>query len=106
MRPSAEVGRVTLDDRPGADGDFNFRPVGDATPTASGVVKDGEYTAEAPVTRMRVSATAPKVTGQRKAYNTPGSPLADVVIERIPARYNVNSDLVFDITSDTNELNF
>ncbi|WP_020472226.1 hypothetical protein [Zavarzinella formosa] len=99
-------GKVTLDGQPLAEGLVNFRPVGDDAPTASGIVKNGEFTAEVPVTKMRVSISASKVTGQRKAYNTPDSPLVDIVTEIIPAKYNSKSELVHDIKPDTKELNF
>jgi hypothetical protein len=31
--------------------------------------------------------------GKRKAYDTPDSPMVDIVEELIPARYNANSEL-------------
>ena len=45
---------------------------------------------------MRVEIVSPKVTGTRKAYDTPESPLIDVTQEQIPARYNTKSELVVD----------
>lgn len=99
-------GKVTLDGQPVADGIVSFRPVKDDTPTAGGIIKNGEYTADVPVTSMKVSISATKVTGQRKTYNTPDSPTVDVTVELIPAKYNAKSDLVRDIKADTKELDF
>jgi hypothetical protein len=87
-------GTVTLDGEPLKEGTVRFVPVDTKTGgTAGAAIKDGKFTAEVPLGELRVEISAPKVVGKRKAYDTPDSPMVDIVKELIPARYNVNSDL-------------
>jgi hypothetical protein len=100
------TGEVTLDNQPLAEGNIQFRPIaGDAT-TAGAPIKDGKFTAELPLAKMRVEITASKVVGQRKAYDAPNSPVVDEVVELIPRRYNSQSELTLDVQSTTETARF
>ncbi len=80
-----------------ATGNIQFRPVAGDGPSAGATIQDGKFTAEVPVTKMKVEITANKVIGQRKAYDMPNSPTVDEVVELIPKRYNVASELTLDV---------
>ena len=98
--PATVEGTVTLNGEPLKEGVVTFVP---ADPTASGTagapIKDGKFRAEVPRGEMRVQISAPKVVGKRKAYDTPDSPVVDIVDELIPARYNVQTQLKVTVTS-------
>jgi hypothetical protein len=91
---SSVDGTVTLDGQPLKEGTVRFVPVDpNAGGTVGAPVKDGKFTAEVPHGEYRVEFSSPKVVGKRKAYDTPDSPVVDIVDELIPARFNTTSDL-------------
>ena len=91
-------GKVTLDGTPLATGLVRFVPADGQTATADATIANGEFTAKVPVGEKRVSISAPKVVGKRRAYETADSPTIDVVEELLPARYNAQSELTITIT--------
>jgi hypothetical protein len=90
-------GTVTLDGKPLKEGTVNFIPLSENVPVAGEPIKDGKFTATVPVAKMRVEIHANKVIGQRKAYDTPDSPVVPIVEEAIPKRYNAESTLTIDV---------
>ncbi len=86
-------GKVTLDDEPVKEGMISFTPVNGQGQTGGAAIKDGEYTAELQPGNMRIEIRSPKVVRQRKAFDTPESPLVDVYAETIPAQYNEKTKL-------------
>lgn len=98
-------GRVTLDGAPVDRGLIRFAPSGKAAPVG-GEIKAGRYELMAPPGICRVEITWAKVVGQRKAYDTPDSPLVAVTEEAVPARYNARSELTYDVQAGKNERNF
>jgi hypothetical protein len=99
-------GEVTLDGQPIKDGRISFTPVDGEASTAGSSIVDGRFQAEVPVTHMKVAINANKVVGKRKAYDTPDSPVFDDVVEMVPARYNVNSDLTLDVKRGPQEVKY
>ena len=81
-------------------------PVDGKSQTTSAKVVDGKFTATVPVGEMRVEFSAPKVVDRRKAYDTPDSPVVDVVAELIPERFNVKSELKITVKEGTQEETF
>ena len=86
-------GTVTLDGHPLQEGTVRFVPVDGKSPTAFAPVADGKFTASVPLGEMRVEFSAPKVIGRHKVYETPDSPMVDDVVDLIPNRFNVQSEL-------------
>lgn len=99
-------GLVTLDDQPIAQGSIQFAPVDGQAPTAGAIIRDGHYRVDLSPGGMRVVINAPKVVGQRKAYDTPDSPLVDVVQESVPACYHSPSQLTATLQAGKNKLDF
>lgn len=94
--PKVKVkGMVTYDGNPLGEGAIKFSPVSGVGPTAGGVITEGEYTAEVPTGPMRVEITSPQLKEKRKAYDTPDSPMIEIMEEMLPARYNTQSELKF-----------
>jgi hypothetical protein len=74
--------------------------------TASGGdIVGGRYTVNARVGPSKVSISVPKVVGQRKVYDTPDSPMAQVTEESLPPEYNDETTLTFDVKPGPNEHN-
>jgi len=90
-------GEVTLDGQALADGSLQFVPVDGQAQTGGATIKDGKFTAELPLAKMKVEIHANKVIGKKKMYDTPDSPTYDDIVELIPPRYNANSDLTLDV---------
>ncbi len=104
--PKALVrGNVTLNGAPLKEGSIKFIPLSGDGPTTGAVLKgDGEFATEVPAGMMRVEITSPKVTGKRKVYDTPDSPTIEITEEQIPERYNVKSELKYEVVSGEKEV--
>lgn len=98
-------GRVTLDGTPIEKGSIRFSPTGEASP-AGGEIKNGEYSLMAPPGESKVEITSTKVIGQRKAYNTPDSPMVDITREAVPEKYNARTTLKFEVKAGNNSKDF
>src|SRR5262245_5292083 len=91
------TGEVTFDGKPVKDGHVTFTPVDGKGQTGGAPITDGKFRAEqVPALKMKVELHGNKVIGKRKAYDTPESPVFDEVVELLPPKYNVNSELSFD----------
>jgi hypothetical protein len=100
------TGRVTLDGNPVEKGTVQFFPLDGKGQTAHAPIRGGMFTAEVPVGVKRVEINAPRVAGQRPAYDTPDSPLVDVYRETIPTKYNAQSELRTEVKAGRNEADF
>jgi len=100
-------GTVTYDGKPIEDGQIKFTSADGKGPTAGDVIKDGKYAAKkVPVGGMRVSISGSKVTGKKKVYDTPDSPVVSITAELLPEKYNDKSDLTFEVKSGANAKNW
>ncbi|VTU01412.1 Uncharacterized protein OS=Planctomyces limnophilus (strain ATCC 43296 / DSM 3776 / IFAM 1008 / 290) GN=Plim_2787 PE=4 SV=1 [Gemmataceae bacterium] len=97
--PSAEVsGSVTFDGKPVEEGGISFSAANGNAPGGGGVIKGGKYTAtRVPIGATKVSITAVKVVGQRKAYDAPDSPMTPITEPLLPAKYNTATVLTFEV---------
>lgn len=98
-------GKVTLDGKPIEKGLIRFSPTGNASP-AGGEIKAGQYSLKAPPGEAKVEITSTIVVGQRKAYNTPDSPMVDITKEAVPEQYNAKSSLKFEVKAGENNKDF
>jgi len=100
-------GAVTYDGKPVEDGAISFIPMDGKSPTAGGTIKDGKYTAtKVPVGTTKVSITAVKIVGKKKAYDAPDSPEIPITESLIPARYNHASELRYGVKGGTQTKDF
>lgn len=82
-------GTVTYDGKPVEQGSIAFYPADGNGPTAGGAIADGKYSVRKVSpgnSKVRISGT--RVTGQKKMYNDPGSPLVTTSAEYLPAKYS------------------
>jgi hypothetical protein len=99
-------GTVTFDGAPVADGSITFVPSDGKSPTAGGVIKDGKYTCRVPVGPMKVSITSAKEVGRKKLYQTKDSPEVPVMKEILPEKYNMKTELTYEVKSGTQVKDF
>ncbi len=90
---------VNYDGTPLKDGAIRFVPTDGKTATSGGVIANGKFTGPVPIGEMRVEITAPKVVGKKKAYETPESPMVDVIEELLDEKYNAKSELKMTVKS-------
>jgi hypothetical protein len=100
------AGTVTIDGVPAEAGSISFTPVDGQSATAGGSIEQGRYAAEVPPGKMKVEIRVAKVVGQRKLYDTADSPMAPIMEEVLPAKYNDATELVVEIKLGENEHNF
>jgi hypothetical protein len=97
-------GTVTVDGKPAATGVISFIPADNTkAPPVTAEIKAGQYSAEAKTGPKIVQISVPVVTGQRKEYNGPDAPLVDITEESVPARYNSETELVFEVKRGSNQ---
>jgi hypothetical protein len=100
-------GTVTLDGTALESGSINFIPTDGKGVTMGTKIVNGAYTLAVPYGEKKVEVRAPKVTGQRLAYEgDPNSPKVDIITELVPKRYNGESVLVMTVDSEEGEMNF
>lgn len=100
-------GTVTLDGTPLESGSINFIPTDGKGVTMGTKIVNGAYTLLVPYGEKKVEVRAPKVTGQRLAYEgDPNSPKVDIITELVPKRYNAETVLVMTVDSEEGEMNF
>ena len=68
-------------------------------PNAAVAIKNGKYSLPATPGSMRVRVNSNKVVGKRKLYDAEKSPEADILEERLPARYNAKVEAGANVVS-------
>ena len=102
--PMAEVrGTVKFDGQAIDDGAILFMAADGASASQwGGPIKNGGYKVQVPPGSMKVTISALKPTGEKKKY-LPDAPEKDVVAESIPAKYNAQTELTFEVKSGSNQ---
>ncbi len=99
-------GQVTLDDKPLENGLIQFVPQNGRGAIAANEIHDGKYAVDVVPGLMRVEVTSPKVVGQKQASSIPGSPVVDLLAERVPREFNAESKLHVDISREKTKFDF
>jgi hypothetical protein len=82
---------------------ITFVPSDGKSPTAGALIQDGKYTTRVAVGPAKVQVRAPKTVAKSKAAKQAGPGAeADLVEESLPARYNDDTTLTFDVKPGTN----
>jgi hypothetical protein len=101
------TGEVSYNGQPVKDGHISFTPVDGIGQTGGAAIVEGKFKAEqVPATKMKVEIHGNKVIGKVKVYDTPESPLRDEVVELLPPKYNVNSDLTLDVKRGSQDVKY
>lgn len=99
------AGDVTWDGQPVKDGHIRFEAA-DGKSAGEAPIKDGKYTATVQTGDAVVRISANKVLGKKKMYDTPDSPTVDEVVELLPPKYNVQSELKMTVATGSQEKKF
>ena len=99
-------GMVLVDDAP-ANGSISFVPTNGKTAPQGGEIVDGAYEVTLPIGDAKVEIRVSKVVGEKKIYEQdPNSPVQDVLAEALPARYNDETELTYDVPSGKSTKDF
>lgn len=104
--PNVISGTVTVDGQPLKEGLIRFVPVDGKSNPESRPITDGKFSVPVSSGEMRVEISANKVVGKRKMYETPDSPVVDDVVELLPPRFNVESQLKITVNGGSQTENF
>lgn len=87
------AGAVTIDGQPLDSGVISFVPAEEGgTPVTTNVV-GGKYELTTTTGKKIVQVSAPVVVGKRKEYEGPDAPLVEITEERLPPKYNSQTEL-------------
>jgi hypothetical protein len=100
------AGTVTINGAPAEKGSVTFIPADGKAPTAGSEIVNGKYSARVPLGTAKVQIRVPKVVGKKKLYDTPDSPVQDLLEEVLPAKYNDQTELTLDVKPGVNEKNW
>lgn len=100
------TGIVEVDGQPAAEGAIAFTPTDGNSTATGGEIVGGRYTVNANIGPSKVAIRVPKTVGERKLYDTPDSPVRPIQEESLPAKYNDETTLTYDVKPGDNEQNF
>lgn len=100
------TGLVTLDEQPLEKGLIQFLPTDGNGTSAACEIRQGAYSVDMLIGTKRVEVTSPKIIGQKKAYDTPESPVMDLLEEQIPLEYNGQSKLNANVSREQKKFDF
>jgi hypothetical protein len=100
------TGSITVDGVSAKSGSIAFFPVNRKSTTAGAEIVDGQYTAGVPLGTFKVEIRVPKIVGQKKLYETPDSPIQQILAESLPARYNDKTELTLDVQPGNNQQDY
>jgi hypothetical protein len=97
-------GTVRVDGQPAPPGSsITFVPADGKSPTAGALIENGKYTTRVPVGPAKVQIRAPKTAARLKAARQAGPGAeGDLVEESLPAKYNDNTTLTYDVKAGAN----
>jgi hypothetical protein len=94
-------GHVTVNGQPLKEGAIRFVPVNGETQATGGIVRDGSFKVQVPVTKQRVEFSANVVDKEKTPANANGDQI--VMKALVPERYNTRSELTLDVVSGLNQ---
>ncbi len=100
------VGTVSVDGKPAERGSVSFAPLSGEGSTSGAEIRDGKFSAEVALGKNKVEIRVPKVVGKQRLYDTPDSPLQELMEEVLPAKYNDQTELEIDVNQGKNEKNW
>jgi hypothetical protein len=100
------TGTIAVDGSPAKSGSIAFFPTNGKSPTAGAEIVAGQYTANVPLGTAKVEIRVPKVVGQKKLYDTPDSPMKQILAESLPPKYNDATELTLDVRPGENRKDY
>jgi hypothetical protein len=100
------TGTISVDGAAAKSGSIAFFPTNRKSSTAGSEIVDGRYTAKVALGTAKVEIRVPKVVGQKKLYDTPDSPIKQMMAESLPKKYNDETGLELDVQPGKNLQDF
>ncbi len=100
------TGTVSVDGQPAERGSVSFAPLSGAGSTSGAEISNGKYSAKVSLGKNKVEIRVPKVVGKQRLYDTPDSPVQELLEEVLPAKYNDQTVLELDVKRGKNEKNW
>jgi len=102
------TGKVTFNGEVVETGAIRFVPAEGDGPVAGAMIEGGIFTArKVHVGKNQVFITSPRGTGVMvKSWDAPDAPVGEEVVERIPKKFNSESELFYDVTKGRQMKNF
>src|SRR5262245_33920581 len=100
-------GTVTVDGQtPAAGSSISFVPEGGKAPSAGAVIEGGKYTARVPVGTAKVEIRVPRPVTLPKGEAAGPGPGGDRIEESLPARFNDETELTYEVKPGRQEKNW
>src|SRR5262245_5215809 len=100
-------GAVTVDGQtPAAGSSISFFPSDGKAATAGALLEDGKYTVRVPVGTAKVEIRVPRAVSGAKGEAAGPGPGGDRIEESLPARYNDNTELTYEVKPGRQEKNW
>ena len=99
-------GTITFQSAPVARGMIEFEPVDGKGGTAGANIENGKFSVELAPGLKKVRIYAYEVTGTRKAYDTPDSPMVETTKQILPPEWNESSQIQFNVEGKKQEYNY
>jgi len=96
------TGEVIVDGKPVELGYVIFSPADKNGVSVTSEIKAGKYEIKTVVGKKYVAVSALKVVDKKKESVDPNSPWVDITEEILPERYNVKSELTYDVVAGPN----
>jgi hypothetical protein len=90
-------GTVNVNGKPLEKGFISYVPADNQGAPVTADVRQGKYEVETVAGKKLVQISAPVVVDRRPEFNGPDAPLMDITEESIPAKYNTDTTLSFDL---------
>ncbi len=91
------TGTVTIDGQPLSGGVISYVPGEGGGAPATANIEEGKYELTTSTGKKFVQISAPIVVGKRKEYEGPDAPLVEITDERLPPKYNSQTELTFEV---------
>ena len=95
-------GTVTVDGKPVERGSITYSAADEIPGTATSEITGGAYQIKTVVGKKHVMISALKVIGKRKESDAPDSPIVELTEEILPARFNTETQLTFEVKAGAN----
>ena len=95
------TGAVRIDGQPIEQGSILFIPLEGTPPVEwGGPIENGQYKAKVPIGLVKVTISSLKDTGKKKKfYDSPEAPEKAIFEQAIPTRYNLETELKYEVKS-------
>jgi hypothetical protein len=101
-RRATVSGEVTVNGQPLEHGVIEYVPADGNGPPGRDAIRNGRYEVRTAPGNKWVRISAPVVLGKRSEWNGPNAPLVEVLGESLPARYQVQTELTFEVQPGSN----